>query len=349
MANITNVTLPDVGKVLFEGNTYYVVGTQSSATNVWTGNLPEGVDNYYDGLSIEYYLPVAGNSSNATLNLSGKGAKPVYRQGGGGTTTHYPAKSIIHMTYVINSGLNSGNGCFLCTGYYDSNSDSQAYNVRRYYNYMVAGANKVFPYTMMMQLPNGRWESIVTSSSTGTSKTVNSHGFLLNNVLLMYANATYAEGTKIGDTYVWDMYTNSVIDHRYSFNTANDATNGTTAQKPIYLVGTLSASDGLFYLDTTKWWTQTLPTSEDGKIYIYIGDAYDYYRMDFIMGQKRFWYKNGAVREYVDNKSHVHSISTGTIGTANSASIGTGTIGTASSGSINTGSIGTATSASINI
>ena len=53
-----------------------------------------------------------------------------------------------------------------------------------------------------------------------------------------------------------------LIDHRYSFNTANDSTNGTTANKPIYIVGAINASDGLFYLDSTKWWTQTLPSSD---------------------------------------------------------------------------------------
>jgi hypothetical protein len=41
-----------------------------------------------------------------------------------------------------------------------------------------------------------------------------------------------------------------LVDHRYSFNTANNATSGTAARKPIYLVGTVT--NGLFYLDTTK-------------------------------------------------------------------------------------------------
>lgn len=102
---------------------HYVKGTQTSSTNAWTGALPDGVTAYYDGLSIDYFLPYAGTSSGATLNLGSKGAKPVYI--GNSTTqatTHYPQYSVIHLTYIVNSSLNSGNGCWKATGYYDTNT-----------------------------------------------------------------------------------------------------------------------------------------------------------------------------------------------------------------------------------
>ena len=123
--NITNVTLPDVGKVLFEGTNYYVKGTQTASTNVWLGNLPEGVENYYDGLSIMYFLPFAGTSTAATLNLSGKGAKPVIHGRNASVTTHYVANSIIHLTYIVSPNINSGNGAWVGSAYYDSNSDTK--------------------------------------------------------------------------------------------------------------------------------------------------------------------------------------------------------------------------------
>ena len=69
----------------------------------------------------------------------------------------------------------------------------------------------------------------------------------------MYANATYTENQNVGTYNIWSFHS-GLIDHRYSFNTANDYTNGTTGYKPIYIVGSIG-SDGLFYLDTTKWWT----------------------------------------------------------------------------------------------
>ena len=111
---------------------HYVKGTQTSSTNAWTGALPDGVSAYYDGLSIDYFLPYAGTSSAATLNLGSKGAKPVYvGNGTEGVTTHFPQYSVIHLTYIINSSLNSGNGCWKATSYYNTNDDYKVRTVAR--------------------------------------------------------------------------------------------------------------------------------------------------------------------------------------------------------------------------
>ena len=132
----------------------------------------------------------------------------------------------------------------------------------------------------------------------------------------MYANATYNADGNVGTYNIWSMHS-GLIDHRYSFNTANDATNGTTGYKPIYLTGTIG-SDGLFYLNTTKWWVQDLPAAgagTEGTIYWYIGDAYDYYRMTFVDTQKIYIYANGRIREYSDFAQYASSA-------ANAASLG---------------------------
>ena len=46
---------------------YPVIGTQTAATGSWTGIID--VPQLYDGLTIAYYLPYAGDG-NATLNLT---------------------------------------------------------------------------------------------------------------------------------------------------------------------------------------------------------------------------------------------------------------------------------------
>lgn len=122
---------------------HYVKGTQTASTNVWTGALPDGVTAYYDGLSIDYFLPYAGTSTAATLNLGGKGAKPVYvGNGTGGVTTHFPVNSVIHMTYIVNSALNSGNGCWKASAYYDANT-----NVKQTVTTTSADYEVLFSYT----------------------------------------------------------------------------------------------------------------------------------------------------------------------------------------------------------
>ena len=100
-----------LGSVAIPG-AFFVKGTQTASTNTWTGALPSGVTQYYEGLSIAYFLPYAGTSSAATLNLGGLGAKPVIlgENATGSTTTHYAAKNVIWMTYLTDSSVNSGNG-----------------------------------------------------------------------------------------------------------------------------------------------------------------------------------------------------------------------------------------------
>lgn len=291
---------------------YYVKGTQTAATGAWTGNIP--VPALYDGLTIMYYLPYNG-SGNATLNLTlsnstTTGAVNCYYGNATRLTTHYSQGSNIVMTYhsagsiSINGTATTDNRWIANANYADGNN--AAYVVTNYYNSFKAGANKVFPYTIIMQCSDGRWESIVTSSSTGTSKARNTHGFRLGQIALMYANATYTENANIGANTIYEEKSD-LIDHRYSFNTANDATNGTTAVKPVYLVGTVNATDGLFYLDTT-WWTQTLPSTADGKVYIYLGDAYDYYRMSFRIHHPIYCYTNGMIRQFAQDCATVNGV-----------------------------------------
>lgn len=80
----------------------YIVGTQSAATNAWKGVTTSA--SLTAGKVIAYYLPYAGNSSAATLNLTlpgggTTGAKGIRRQGGSTVTTHFAANNVIVMIY----------------------------------------------------------------------------------------------------------------------------------------------------------------------------------------------------------------------------------------------------------
>lgn len=251
--------------------------------------------------------------------------------GGSRLTTHYGTGSYIHLVYDANlvtkdvfaiGGSNSRQnvtGSWYVLNFYDSNSDWGYYS-RRIYTSVKAGSNKIFPYTLILKNADGRYESNVTSSTTATSKAKNTHGFLLEPLLWMYANATYNENVVVG-TYNLYHYHSGLIDGRYSFNVTTSS--GFTANRPIYLVGTINATDGLFYLDD-DWWTQTLPTTEDGKVYIYLGDAYDAYRLVFINPNPVYYYSKGGLRTYsgyaeksgVANKAIAANITTNTNGVA---------------------------------
>lgn len=313
MADVSKIKLLDNSeyniKDAFKSGIYVVKGTQTASTGTWTGAL-HGVSALYDGLTIMYYLPWAG-SGNATLNLTlddgtTTGAINCYYGNTTRLTTHYGKGNNIVMTYwsagsISIDGTATTDNRWIAEACYDVNDT--AYYVRRSQTDILAGPNKILPYTIVMENADSRWESIVTSSTTASTKVKNSHGFRLGNILFMYANATYNENVRVANNNLWEMHTGTP-DARYTFNVENNATKGLLANKPIYLVGTLS-DDGLFYLDTT-WWTQTLPSTEDGKLYIHIGDAYDYYRFSFLLHRPIYHYSNGAIREFIQDANTVN-------------------------------------------
>lgn len=156
------------------------------------------------------------------------------------------------------------------------------------------GDYTMFRNTLCGMTAAGRIEPLVLSSSTGTSKTRNTHGFQVGRFYYNASTTTnsVAANTVITSNILWLLYTSGYVDFRYSSNAGSTL----TANKPLYLVGTIGA-DGLFYLDTT-WWTQTLPTTADGKVYVDIGMTYDTYRFIFTGGTVWYEYRDGRVRIY---------------------------------------------------
>ena len=86
-------------------NAECIVGTQTASTNAWTGRA--SFPSLQDGQVIMYWLPYAGTSTAATLNLtlSGDGttgAKAVYINATTRCTTHIAAGNMVQMVYRSN-------------------------------------------------------------------------------------------------------------------------------------------------------------------------------------------------------------------------------------------------------
>ena len=261
MASIDQLQLPD-------GSSYnisvpYVVGTGSTA-GAWFGEL-DGLTEYYDGLIILYKIPVEG-ASTTTLNINGLGAKTCYLNHTTKLTTHYPANQPILLTY----STSQNSGCWEALDNYDSNSNT----VGEYAGGCKAGAFGMARYSLIMQtVSNGndvQWESVVKESSTGTSKTKNTNGFLLNSPILYQDGATYTSGQVCGYSNAWLTRT---ADSRYSANVSNS---WSATGRPFFLKGTIG-NDNKFYLADTTWWSDAYPTTNDGFYYIYIGQMYNAY------------------------------------------------------------------------
>lgn len=107
MADISKIVLPNGNiynvKDIVARNAmiHTVIGTQVSATNIWTGAL-QSVDALYNGLTIAYWLPY-DSSDNVTLNLTLKngttGNINCYYTGNTRLATQYKAGDMIILTY----------------------------------------------------------------------------------------------------------------------------------------------------------------------------------------------------------------------------------------------------------
>ena len=313
--NTNRITLPPISGT---GTTGADQGSSNTSTRykpaVWTFNT--GITPV-DGDIITVKQPCAGHDYGTWVTTdNGSTYHPIVYSASSRLTTHFSNNTTLTLCYDANGTASvfarggamsrtTATGVWRVLTMYDSNSNDTGYYHRRIYSNLKAGG-AIHPYSIIMQLPNGRWSGITTTAPTNptsgtispveTGKNASTSGYMLGHVLLMYGRATYADGNNIETYHIWSAHT-GLIDARYSFNLENSSGKGFTAYAPVYIVGSLNNS-GLFVLDSTKWWTQTLPSSDDGKIYIYIGDAYDWYRLTFTEDKPIYWYKDGKVQLY---------------------------------------------------
>lgn len=138
----------------------------------------------------------------------------------------------------------------------------------------------------------------VNNAPSNTSKALTTEAFDPFGEIYFYNSTTTVNAdANIGNQL---LYRQCLADLRYSFNIAGTSASHLTAYMPVYVVATPQA-DGTAKLASTPL-SQTLPTSEDGLIYIYLGQVYPDtypYRCELRFGHPVYWYKNGAVELYV--------------------------------------------------
>ena len=283
---------------------FTVKGTQTASTNEWTGNID--IEELYDGITIAYYLPYAGTSTAATLNLTlsngnETGEMPVMYTATSEVTTHYGAGSTILLTYW-SAGSISVAGTETTTGRwtradYSYNSDTLAYLVRFNNGYYKA---KSVLYRYMILLQKNESELIplnnVSNGYNKTNKTLTTEEFNPFGLILYYnSTSSVSAGANIRNDYLFHQ---RILDLRYSFNIT---TTTFETNEDIYLVA-IPQTNGSAILNSTPL-TQTLPSTDDGLIYIKLGHMYSGYQLELHSNHPIFWYKDGSIVLYTGQKA----------------------------------------------
>ncbi len=159
-----------------------------------------------------------------------------------------------------------------------------------YASYQPKAGSTIYGTQIILSADGETYHSICTSRSTGTTKKHTDEGFLPEFILYDSDPGAVSAGNRIATSAA---YRSIPFDARYSHNLGSKL----VAHKPCYLKSTLE--DGLFYL-TDDWWTQTVPTEEDGFYYIFVGFAYSTSSIyidpvhpiyKFYSGKFRRWYE----------------------------------------------------------
>jgi len=276
----------DIGAAKEINSLYYVEGNTTGTAGTWTGNI-DGLDAYYDGLTIAYKIGIAG-ASGLTLNINNLGAKAV-RRNTVALTTHLPVGTVVVLTYTTISS----------TGYWvwaDYDSDSGYYYLRWNGANVIAGETTT-RYKIIMEGHDGLFYPLTIGDNTNTNgKTVSSARFKMNGQILWYlATATVSSGAPHVSTNLYSDYHSTVAN--YTFNKVS----GWVAGMAVYLVGSVD-NDGYFVLDNSSpsaFMSQNLPNNDDGRVYILLG-----YMADTTSGFKltpdriAYHYKDGKIRLY---------------------------------------------------
>ena len=281
---------------LNKGQVIYVVkGTQTTTTASWTGQIP--IDSLYDGLTIAYYLP-RKSASNVTLSLTladgtSTFAIPVY-YGATRLGDHYAAGTTVFLTYWSAGSIQIDGNATTADRWTLNEYNTNSNTIGEYIGTVIAGPNGMARYSLIIQVDNEHWESLVLTSSNAATKTKNSSGFLLTSPIYYQSGGTYAEGAGAGQSSVWST---ASVDSRYSLNVSNS---WSLAGKSLYLVG--SIIDNKFYLKDTTWWADELPNEADGYYYWYVGQMYNKYQFTLAPIHPIWYYENGQLKQlFVQN------------------------------------------------
>ena len=279
-------------------------GTNLSAA--WSGTSSDIVS-LYDGLTILYKINSAGYASGDTLSINGGEAHKVILNASNALTTHYPVGSIVKLTYdssVSGSFYTGSTTQKTTTGVwkienYDSNTNTTHIYDTYYYGALYKAGADVYRYQLLLNknettlIPISNGNNTTANTKTITTSEFNPFApiFYYNSTATTAANSAFASGV---------LNDGMTLNLTYSFNVASVL----TTSKEVYLVA-VPQTNGMAKLRnpsttgvTSGPISQTLPTTDDGYIYIYLGAAYSTTSIFLSRVHPIYQFKDGKLIQY---------------------------------------------------
>lgn len=266
----------------------------SSTSTVYTATVP-GITELRDGVCMWLKNGVVTSAAGFTININNLGAKPVYNNMAAASRETTLWNVAYTMLFVYDSTRVSG-GCWVLYRGYDTNTIG--YQIRTN-SQSLPMSSVVYRYRLLFTsadnnhyVPaNNSTSTNATSSRTVCQDKINPFG----SIFYYNATASTAANARPSATALWQQY---AIALGYSFNRTGAALT-LTSWKPVYIKAA-PQSDGSAIIDSTTPYVQDLPTTEDGKIYIFLGVAYSATNIELQLDHPVYWYKDGMIRPYTN-------------------------------------------------
>lgn len=283
------------GKQVDFNPTYFGITVTTDTVGRWTANI-NGITEYYDGLTVTLLLSTSYNSTYNTININGIGEKLVWFRKDSRLTSHVGQYSLITLVYNSNAGAYSTftGGFQMETTYLDG---VESYTNRYNYFAPLSGSNGMPAYKLWAFDANGNAQPFTITAGTGTTKTINTCTFRLSSGIFYngYSGSVAANGRLLAAY----QYVSVSIDY---LNYTHNGISSPTLYSPIYLKATPGSDIDTFTLNTTNYTsflTQTLPTTDDGFIYIKLGTLYSSANTMLLESNHPvYYYKDGALRVF---------------------------------------------------
>lgn len=280
-----------------KGNTgYYFAGTSSTAaatvdkevecSNFTASDLSPGAT-----VSVIFTNTNSGAVGSLTLNVSGTGAKPI-KYIANNAYGNLPSAGYL-VANLIYTFIYDGTNWVVCNMNYNSNDPN--YRNLNYYG-LYKTYTSLYRYEILLTKSEGMLLPIntVDRGQSSATKVLTTESFDPFGEIFWYQTTSIiSAGGNIAAAVLYRQY---LVDMRYSFNVGISSANYLTARDSVFLVAS-PQSDGSAKLHTSPL-SNSLPSSEDGLIYIYLGQVYDTYRIELSINHPIYWYKNNAVVAY---------------------------------------------------
>lgn len=252
-----------------------------------------GLDALYDGACVMLKNGVVTSASGFTININGLGAKPCYNNmaTGNDITPTAPTRDTTifnqnyTMLFVYSESIVEGGG-WICYRGYDGNTNTIGYQLRTNSSNLVA-TDTGYRYRIWLTSADGsKWVPINKSTSTDatTARTLNTRAIdPFGEIVYRATNGTCNANAGLGATGIWKQYTLTI---GYSY------VKTLTYPAPVYLKCTPQTDGSAVMADIV----QALPTSNDEKIYIFLGVAYSATAMELHSEHPVYWHDGTGIR-----------------------------------------------------